>query len=175
MPRSDAQRRPTLLSSCAQATSTAEARFRIDYPDQATRASRIIALDADAAAIVRRLADEHWSGGHFLVYASTVPVNGAAGSADAKLCTTDGASALLSDELEDADIVVMIATRAAEAEAASVIGDACAARMIMSAGMVVSVADGVDHVVSALRPNAMVLVVLKNPDDVPAILAALRV
>ena len=202
MPLSDAaltQRHPTLASSCAVAATAAEARYRISYPEVARRNSRVIALDAEAAAIVRRLAGRHWSGGHFLVFETTVPGRGAsndgasndrasndrasngsagtpgAGPADARLRRADGTEVLLSDELSDADVVVMLAAVHASAEAASVIGDACAARSIMSAGLVVPGGGAADAVVSALRPNAMVLVILQDGEDVPEILSALRV
>jgi hypothetical protein len=45
----------------------------------------------------------------------------------------------------------------------------------MSAGLVVPGAGSVGEVVSALRPNAMVLVVLHDAGDVPELLSALRV
>lgn len=191
------QRYPTLLNSCASAATAAEARFRIDYPDTQHRAARVIALDERAAELVRRLAAAHWRGGHFLVFEAVVPADGADGkgngaapdpmagaagaadAADAVLRAADGTAVLLSSELGDADSAVMIATAEASASAASVIGDACAARRIMSAGLVI--ADGapgggdVDDVVAALRPNAMVLVVLQDHRDVPEILSALRV
>lgn len=191
------QRQPTLLNSCASAATAAEARFRIDYPDTQHRAARVIALDERAAELVRRLAAAHWRGGHFLVFEAVVPADGADGkgngaapdpmanaadaadAADAVLRAADGTAVLLSSELGDADSAVMIATAEASASAASVIGDACAARRIMSAGLVI--ADGapgggdVDDVVAALRPNAMVLVVLQDHRDVPEILSALRV
>lgn len=158
------------------AATAAEARFRIDYPDATLRASRIIAVDERAAEVVRRLAGQRWGGGHFLVFEAAIPVNGSGGEpADATLRAADGSGVLLSDELDDADVVVMIATAEAQAQAASVIGDACAMRRIMSAGLVISDIGDADDVVSALRPNAMVLVVLKDGDDVPEILSALRV
>ena len=187
MPLSDAaltQRHPTLASSCAVAATAAEARYRISYPEVAHRNSRVIALDGEAAAIVRRLAGRHWSGGHFLVFQTTVPgrgasndgasndapANGSAGTpaaapaapADARLRRADGTEVLLSDELSDADVVVMLAAVHASAEAAWVIGDACAARSIMSAGLVVPGGGAADAAVSALRPNAMVLVTCRT-------------
>jgi hypothetical protein len=61
------------------------------------------------------------------------------------------------------------------ADAAAVIGDACAARFIMSAALVVPGPGPADAVVSALRPNAMVLVILQDGDDVAEVLSALRV
>jgi hypothetical protein len=177
------QRQPTLLNSCASAATAAEARYRIDYPDTQHRAARVIALDERAADLVRRMAVQHWRGGHFLVFEAPVPGGGSGAAADATLRAADGTAVLLSSELEDADSAVMIATAQASATAASVIGDACAARRIMSAGLVISggaardgdADDDVDDVVAALRPNAMVLVVLHDHRDVPEILSALRV
>ena len=165
-------RPPTLASSCARAATAAEAQFRIDYPEVLRRDSRVIALDEQAAELARRLATstERWRGGHFLVFEGV-----ARGGGEARLRTTDGAQALLSEELASADTVVMLAGVNASAEAAAAIGDACAARSIMSAGLVVPGGGAVDGVVSALRPNAMVLVILQDGDDVAEILSALRV
>ncbi|MGH3342961.1 MAG: hypothetical protein ACRDPK_08785 [Carbonactinosporaceae bacterium] len=169
------QPRPTLLNSCASAATAAEARFRINYGDTPPRAARIIALDEHAAAIVRRVGDQRWRGGHFLVFESAVPVNGRDGHpADATLRADDGSEVLLTEELKDADVAVMIGTANTRAEAARVVGDACAARKIMSAGLIVSDSDEVHEAVSALRPHAMVLVVLADENDVPPILTALR-
>ena len=164
------QRQPTLLSSCARAATAAEARYRITAPPFTRRSSRVIALDERAAAVVEQmqLAGQRWSGGHFLVFDSAVPD-------DALLRRAAGGTALLSEELDGADTVVMVATAQASAEAASIIGDACAARSIMSAGLVVPEAGPVGEVVSALRPNAMVLVLLQDAADVPEVLSALRV
>lgn len=173
------RRRPTLLSSCARAATAAEARYRISSAGFTRRSSRVIALDEQAAAIVRRVAGQRWGGGHFLVFDSALPD-------DALLRPAAGGTALLSEELDGADTVVMVATDRASAEAASIIGNACAARGIMSAGLVVPgagpagpaagvVSGGVSGVVSALRPNAMVLVVLQDAADVPEVLSALRV
>jgi hypothetical protein len=167
-------RQPTLASSCARAATAAEARFRIGYPDLSRRDSRVIALDEQTASLIQNLAAarERWRGGHFLVFGSVV----AAGD-DARLRTPDGAEVLLSQELENADVVVMLAGADASAEGAAVIGDACAARFIMPAGLVLPGDGGtpIDAVVSALRPNAMVLVILQESDDVAEVLSALRV
>ena len=161
--------RPTLLSSCALAATAAEASYRITAPEFARRSSRVIALDGESAGIVRELGGRSWGGGHFLVFESAVPD-------DALLRRVGtGDTALLSEELEGADTVVMIASAGANAEAASIIGDAAAARGIMSAGLVLPDDAPVNKVVAALRPNAMVLVVLRNVADVPEILSALRV
>ena len=57
--------RPVLLSSCAKATTAAEARFRIDVPIEGRRGARVVALDDDAATIARRLARQQWNGARF--------------------------------------------------------------------------------------------------------------
>jgi hypothetical protein len=168
--------RPTLLNSCARAATAAEARFRIDYQPR-PRASRVIALDEVAAEIVRDLAGRDWQGGHFLTLDQSAGVEAEPRFRDPAL----GAAASLGAELDGADVAVMIATAAAtpaSALAASAIGDECAFRGIMSAGLVLTDAAGPDSVrdvVTALRPNAMVLVVLSEVDDIAEILTALRV
>jgi hypothetical protein len=170
--RSDVQRQPTLLSSCARAATAAEARYRISAPSISPRESRVIGLDEPSARVVRDIAGRPWDGGHFLVFETALPD-------DALLRHASGGTALLSEELDGADAVVMIATEAESAEAASIVGDAAAARGIMPAGLVLpGNAPGEapnDGVVSALRPNAMVLVVLREADDLPEVLSALRV
>ena len=50
---------------------------------------------------------------------------------------TDGAPSNLLAELEDADVVIMVATTEADAAAATIIGAACTVRAIMTAGLVI--------------------------------------
>lgn len=166
-------RRPTLLHSCARAATAAEARFRVNYPNSTARASRIVALDDEAALVIGRISGKRWDGAHFLTYQA--PTSGAdATQPDAILRFPDGEETRLSDELEGADVAVMIATADRGAEAASIIGIACALRGIMTAGLVVGNSDGLDAAVTALRPYASVLVVSADEDYVPEMLAALR-
>lgn len=158
------------------AATAAEARFRIDIPEPASRESRVIALDERAAAVVARLADQGWRGGRFLVFQDILAADRSeGGDVDATLRTVDGSETLLSMELAGADVAVVIATVEVRPEAAGVLGDACAARMIMSAGLILAEAEAPEEAVSALRPNAMVLAILKDEKDIPPILTALRV
>jgi hypothetical protein len=166
-------RRPTLLHSCARAATAAEARFRVDYPNSKTRASRVIALDADAASLVGRISRQPWQAAHFLTYEQAISEHDALGS-DAVLRSIDGVETRLSDELEGADVAVMIATADLGAEAASIIGRACAMRRIMTAGLVVGNGSGLEDAVNALRPYASVLVVSADEEYVPEMLGALR-
>jgi hypothetical protein len=166
------ERRPTLLGSCARAATAAEARFRVNYPNSVGRSSRIVALDQKAASIVGRISQQQWNGAHFLTYKE--PASDDVVQPDAVLQFFDGAETRLSDELEGADVAVMIATADREGEAASIIGRACFLRGIMTAGLVVGESNGLDDAVTALRPYAAVLVVAADEDYVPEMLAALR-
>jgi hypothetical protein len=167
--------RPTLLHSCAMAATATEARFRIDAPDPAPQATRVVALDAGAATVVRRAAQQHWRSAHFLTYEPGTPVApGSGGQPDLVLRAVDGSQVRLSAELADADVSVMVATDDDGAQAASVIGEACWRLGIMTAGLVFGEGPDVAGAVSALRPHARVLLVSKDEDDVPEVLAALR-
>lgn len=157
------------------AATAAEARFRIEYPFT-PRDSRIVAVDAGATGVVRRAAQLRWGGSaRFLTFeGTTAKDNGEALDATLRDCT-DGASTLLSRELDGADVAVMVAGSQG-GEAAAVIGRACADRRIMTAGVVLAPA-GVhtNDAVVALRPYAMVLVVSSAEDDLVDLLTALRV
>ena len=176
------QRQPTLLSSCARASTAAEARYRITAPAFTHRSSRVIALDGPAAVVVRALAERTWDGGRFFAFESALPddallrrvASGAGGDGGGPEGPATG-TALLSEALDGADTVVMIASAAAHPAAASAIGDAAADRSIMTAGLVLPGTAPLAGAVSALRPNAMVLVVLKDVTDVTEVLSALRV
>jgi hypothetical protein len=171
----DIRIRPTLLNSCAKAATAAEARFRIDRPIAELRATRVVALDEGAAAVVRGVADQPWRGARFFGYE---PRTGAIESnghlADIVLRSADGSTARLSVELEGADVVVMIATADDGAEGAAVIGDACTLRGIMTAGLIIGEGRDAGLAVSALRPHARVLMRSRDGRDVSDVLKALR-
>jgi hypothetical protein len=167
--------RPTLLSSCAMATTAAEARFRVDAPIRGQRATRVVALDESAAAAMRRVAELTWGGARFYSYeARPHSVETDAELADIVLRTMDGSEARLSEELADADAMVMIATADDGAEAASAIGNACTLRGIMTAGLILGDGREAGAAVMALRPHARVLMRSTGEHDVADVLTALR-
>jgi len=167
--------RPILLNSCAEATTAAETRFRIDVPITDGRAARIVALDEGAAVVVRRVAEQHWSGARFFTGVDRTPqLNDNRESTDVVLRATDGSQSRLDEQLAGADLVVMIATADDGAKAASAIGDACTLRGIMTAGLILGERREVGGAVSALRPHARVLMVTKDEQDVSEVLTALR-
>jgi len=161
--------RPILANSCALAATAAEARFRIDAKPQTPRASSVVALDDGAMALVRELAGQEWNAARFLGLPDGMP---AGEYADLQLRTVDGEAVRLSDELARADFVMMIATEGAGAAAATTIGDACTLRGIMTAGLVVGANGESGPALTALRPNARVLLVTGDERDATELLAA---
>lgn len=171
---------PILASSCKLATTAAEARYRIDVPIAPRRGARVIALDDGAATVVRRVAQQEWNAARFFTLVVDVP--SAAGSPpvadggvpDIALRRTDGTNSLLSEQLADADVAVMVATIDGSAVAADAIGRACARRGIMTAGLVLGDQEAVATTLVALRPHAQVLLVTADEQDVAEVLTALR-
>ena len=161
-----------LLSSCARAATATEAAYRIDVPIASARAARIVALDEGAERVARRAAEEPWASAHFFVCEG---VAGAGTSADGLLLRgLDGSPVMLGEELDRADVVVMIATEGAGAACASTIGRACFERGIMTAGLVLGDGYETDDAVAALRPHARVLLPSADEGDVVELLSALR-
>lgn len=170
---------PTLLNSCARAATADELRYRIDGPEPQPRSARIIALDRAAREIVGDLRSQTWQEAHLLAYQPGAPITTAnGGHPDVTLESLgEGRSLTMSEELDDADLVVMIATASDGAKAAAVIGEMCYRRGIMTGGVVVG--DGrerdVGAAVMALRPHAQVLLVTQEQDELSDVLTALRV
>jgi hypothetical protein len=142
--------RPILASSCAKATTAAEARFRIDRPIGG-RAARVVALDDGAADVVGRLAGHQWQGAQF--FTSEMPGK---------------------EDLAGADVVIMIATDGKGAETAAALARDCWQRGIMTAGLILGEGLDAGAAVSALRPYARVLMVTDDEHDVSEVLTALR-
>ena len=166
--------RPILGSSCARATTAAEMRYRIDRPIRGRRGARIIGLDTGADAIVERISHQQWGHARFFTLAGPVAVVGDGGSESVMLRDADGAVSNLLAELEDADVVIMVATTESDAAAATIIGAACTVRGIMTAGLVIGERALVGATVAAVRPHARVLMVSGDERDIIDVLTALR-
>ena len=169
---------PTLLSACARAATAAEARYRVQYPNSKTRASRIFALDQGAAEAMYAITEKPWNGAHFLTLANAGAVDPATTDAEAlALAHPDGSAADLSAELQGADVVVLLATSGDNEGAAEVIARETYNRRIMCAGLALArdkSDSAVDRAVNSMRRFASVLVVARDHDFIPAMLTALR-
>jgi hypothetical protein len=156
------------MTESARMNSLAEARFRIQEPNSKPRAIKVIALDTVSEAIVSRLAGRPWQSATFL---------SAAAFPDAAR-DFSGRPRDLTTEIATADLVVMVASPGGQAHAASVIGEACSARRVMTTGLVVGANPASEEAVSKtllqLRPWSLMLVIADPDDYIDGMLTALR-
>src|SRR5262245_46131449 len=127
-----------MLSESARMNSAAEARFRIQAAGSYSRTVRVIALDRMSENAIRRLATERWEHTTFLTAAvlSSVPPVNTDFSLTGWLSDLAGRPRDLTDEVGAADLVVMVATPGGHAHAASIIGEACSRKRVMTTGIV---------------------------------------
>ena len=150
-------------------SSAAEARYRIQSPNSEPRSITVIALDARGEAIVRRSATGVWGHAVFLT-ASANPGGG--------LSDLTGRRRDVGDEVDRADLVIMVATPGGHADAASIIGRACRERRVTTTALVVGAVSTSDQAVSdtlaQVRPWSLMVVVGGADDYLDDLLAALR-
>jgi len=165
-------------SESARASSAAEARFRIDDANSRPRTVKVVALDRPSQAVVERLAQNQWSGASFLIASAFEPQGCSQFSMQNWLSDLTGRTKHLLDEINGADLVVMIATAGENASAAAIIGEACSLRRVMTSALVLGGASATDAALSKtltqLRPWALMLVIASSDDYIADMLRALR-
>jgi hypothetical protein len=166
-------------SESAIMTSAEQARFRINRPNSRPRSTCVIALDECSAAALAALKDRPWNGARFLRYAGVRKASEHLPSLriDATLQDEAGNKHSLMKALTGVDIVIMLTATDAAAEAAEIIGNACAARGIAATGLVLvptAGAEALSRMVAAMRPHTAMLVVSSGEDYVSEMLSALR-
>lgn len=166
-------RRPTLLDGCARAATAAEARFRIDSPLPTIQA-RVFALDKGAALALREVASRGWGGARFYLVDQAAGERNGNEAQQVALTDLHGEPADLAKLLEGADVAVMVLTNSDGLRAAGVIGEECARRALMTAGLVLGPCGALDAAVSSLRPHARVTIVSEDAGDISEVLSALR-
>jgi hypothetical protein len=139
----------------ARMNSAAEALFRVPAASE-SRTLAVIALDARSERIVARLAERSWRQARFL----------------------SAAAANLLDQIEAADLVVMVATPGTEVAAVSAIGAACSARRVMTTALVTDAESASDEALAKtlaqLRPWSLMVVVANADEYIEDVLRALR-
>jgi hypothetical protein len=169
-----------MLSESARMTTAEEAKFRINAPNSKPRAIKVIALDNRSQAVVKKLAEGEWNKASFFasVHFESPPQAGADWSMKAWLNDLAGRTIKLIDEVNTADLVVMVASAGEKAEAASVIGEACAAKRVQTTALILDRKSASDDALSNtllhLRPFASMLVVADDDDYIESMLVALR-
>ncbi len=143
-----------LANACAMAATAEEAAYRINA-QIGSRAALIVALDAEAAQVVDRVAERPWGAARFFHSEDLSPEQ-------------------LVSEIDTSDVAIMVATAHADASAAESLAPACFERGIMTAGLILGEQRGVTGSVAALRPYARNLMVTNDEEDVAEVLRALR-
>jgi hypothetical protein len=169
-----------MRSESARMSSAAEARFRIDAPNSKPRAIKIIALDQPSERVVKRLAQSAWSQASFFTASafSGAPHKGESFSMTGWLSDIAGRTTDLINEVESADLVVMVATAGESAAAAAIIGEACSAKRVNPTGLIIGGPGASDEALSKtlaqLRPWSLMLVIASGEDYIEDMLVALR-
>jgi hypothetical protein len=169
-----------MSSECARMATAEEARFRIDSPNSKPRAVKVVALDPPSERVVKRLAQGSWQRASFFTAPrfEGSPRSGDSASIKAWLSDLAGHTKDLIDEVSSADLVVMVSSAGTNAEAASVIAEACAARKVMTTALIIESESKSDEEISrtlaSLRPHASMLVIANNDDYIEEMLVALR-
>jgi hypothetical protein len=164
----------------ARMASAAQAKFRIDQPNSKGRAVKVIALDAPSERVVKDLAQAQWHGATFLTATafSGAPRQGERFSMNGWLNDLAGRTKNLVDEVNSADLVVMVATAGESAAAAAIISEACSVKHVMTTALILGSATSSDDTMSKmlgqLRPHAMMLVIASADEYIKDMLTALR-
>jgi hypothetical protein len=171
-------------SESARMSSAAEAKFRIDRPNSQPRAVKVIALDGKSERIVKELAQSHWQRASFLTASafSGAPRQGEPFSEPFSLGgwlnDLAGRTKDLVDEVNTADLVVMVASAGENAAAAAIIGEACNVKHVMTTALILGGASTSDEALSKmlaqLRPHVMMLVISSADEYIKDMLTALR-
>jgi hypothetical protein len=167
-------------SESARMSSAAEARFRVDYPNSRPRAVKVVALDAASERVVKRVAQRPWQGATFFTairFEGSPPAE-KGWSMTAWLSDIAGRTKALVEEVASADLMVMVSSAGTCAQAAAVIGEACAVRKVMTMALVLGSEERSDEELSktlaTLRPHASMLVIANGDEYIEEMLAALR-
>ena len=167
-------------SESARMSSAAEARFRIDDPNSQPRAVKVVALDEASERVVKRVAQGPWQRATFFtsVKFDAAPRQGEGWSMQAWLGDLAGRTKALVDEVASADLVVMVSSAGSSAQPAAVIGEACAARKVMTTALIIADErrsnEELSKTLAALRPYASMLVIANGDEYVEEMLSALR-
>lgn len=169
-----------MTSESARVTTAEEARFRISDPNSKPRTVKVIALDRPAERVVEQLAQSRWNGASFLTASAFAATPRASTDFSMPVWLADlaGRTKDLVDEVNTADLVVMVATAGEDAQAASIVGEACSLKRVMTTALVVGSADVSDEALSKsllqIRPWALMLVIANTDDYIIDMLTALR-
>ena len=167
-------------SESARMSSAAETRFLVDYPNSNPRVVKVVALDTPSERVVKRVAQQAWQRATFFtsIKFEGAPRGGESWSMQAWLGDLAGRTKALVEEVAGADLVVMVSTAGSSADAAAVIGEACAARKVMTMALIIGSEqqsdDALSKTLATLRPYASMIVIANGDEYIEEMLSALR-
>jgi hypothetical protein len=89
-----------------------------------------------------------------------------------------GRTKALVEEVNSADLIVMVSSAGTAAQAAAVIGEACAVRKVMTMALIIGSEqrsnDELSKTLASLRPFAQMVVIASGDEYIEEMLAALR-
>ena len=169
-----------MTSELARMTTAEAAKFRIDAPNSRPRAIKVIALDAPSERVVKALAQSRWNDATFFTASAFAgrPRQAEPFSMTGWLSDLAGRTKNLIDEIDTADLILMVATAGENAEAAAIIGEACDVKHVMTTAVILGSASKPEQTLSKalaqLRPHVMMLVVPRADEYVLDMLTALH-
>jgi hypothetical protein len=167
-----------MQSESARMSSAAEARYRIDAPNSRLRAVKVIALDVPSERVVKSLALQSWNGATFFTASHFGDIPRQGESFAGWLSDLAGRTKNLVEEVNGADLVVMIAQAGETVPAASIIGEACSVKRVMTTALVLggsTISDeALSKTLSHLRPWSLMLVIASAEEYIADMLTALR-
>jgi hypothetical protein len=167
-----------MQSESARMSSATEARFRIDAPNSKTRAVKVIALDRPSERVIKELAQRPWNGATFFIASAFGGAPREGESFAGWLNDLAGRTKNLIEEVNSADLVVMVAAAGENAQAASIIGEACSVKRVTTTALVLgghAISDEkLSKTLSQLRPWALMLVIASADEYIADMLTALR-
>lgn len=160
-------------------SSAAEARFRIQAPNSRPRRIKVIALDPPSEPVVKHLAGQSWKHATFLTASRVADARpGERFSVEGWLSDLAGQTKTLADEVDTADLVVMVAAPGGHAHMASIIGEACSQKRVMTTALVVGGTEASDEALAQtlaqVRPWSLMVVIANADDYIEDMLSALR-
>jgi hypothetical protein len=156
-----------ILSESARMSSAGEARFRLQSSSSEPRFVKVIALDVASEGLLARLSERPWNHATFF-----------SALGEGQLADLGGHSKSLNEEVDAADLVVMVIAAGGNAQAAASIGAACSLKRVNTAAFISSTASTSDaeiaKTLSQVRPWSLMVVIAATDDYIEDMLIALR-
>lgn len=172
-----------MLSESARNNTAHEASFRIQYPNSQPRTIKVIALDADSAAMVEEIAKHEWARAVFFnscSFGGKLPDSQAVreGSLKGWLNDLAGQARDMVAEIDDANIIVLVIHAGHDASAGAIIGEASYMRRKSVIGLIMDAESANEEqlafTMKGMRPFSKMLVVARGHDYIEEMLHALR-